>query len=246
MIKNALITGSSRGIGEAIALKLARQGINIVITYNHNKETAIKVLNKVKAYGVKVIYLKLDQSSVKNIKKAVAIIKKEFGFVNILVNNAAVAQKKPLEEITEDDWDHIIAVNLRGPFFLCQQIIPMMIKKQWGRIINISSIAALTGGVKQVHYAASKAGLINLTKSLAKLYSSKGITSNAIAPEWVATDMMIKELKLDFNKQDFSFIPVGRAAKPEEIANATAFLCSDESGYITGQTININGGLFFG
>ena len=246
MIKNAFVTGGSRGIGKAIAIALAKAGVNVAISYNKNEKDALAVLQEIKKNGVQGMVVWMDQKIPRSIYEVVAEIKKNFSPINILVNNAGMAQKKAFEEISCDDWDTMIATNLRGPFFLCQEIIPDMVKQNWGRIVNISSIGGQWGGVRQVHYAVSKAGLINFTKSLAKIYSKNGITTNAVAPEWVATDAMVKDLGYDFQKQDFSDIPVQRPGTPEEVASAVVFLCSNEASYITGQTINVNGGVYFG
>ena len=246
MIKNAFVTGGSRGIGKAIAIALAKAGVNVAISYNKNEKDALAVLQEIKKNGVQGMVVWMDQKIPRSIYEVVAEIKKNFSPINILVNNAGMAQKKAFEEISCDDWDTMIATNLRGPFILCQEVIPEMVKQNWGRIVNISSIGGQWGGVRQVHYAVSKAGLINFTKSLAKIYSKNGITTNAVAPEWVATDAMVKDLGYDFQKQDFSDIPVQRPGTPEEVASAVVFLCSNEASYITGQTINVNGGVYFG
>jgi NAD(P)-dependent dehydrogenase (short-subunit alcohol dehydrogenase family) len=171
-------------------------------------------------------------------------VRKHFGAdIEIVVNNAALIQEKPFETITDADWDRMLAVNLRGAFIVAQETLPGMIAGKWGRIINITSIGGQWGGMRQVHYAAAKAGLINLTHSLAKLYSSAGVTANAIAPGLVATDMVRKELKSKSGKEKARSIPVGRIAEPSEIGAAVKYLASEEAGYVTGHTLNINGGL---
>lgn len=245
MAKNVLVTGGNSGIGKAIAFALAKEGVRVALTYHLKKEEAISVVKEIEKMGGTAFAVQLDQKSRESIRNAVKIVREKFGAINILVNNAGIVQKKPFLEITDDDFDMVLATNLRGPFELCQEVVPDMQKQKWGRIVNISSIGGQWGGVHQVHYAASKAGLINLTRSLAKLFSKDGITSNAIAPEWIVTDAITKDLGFDINKQDFSSIPAGRAGTPEEVAGAVAFLCSDEASYITGQTINVNGGIYF-
>ncbi|HEY4521725.1 MAG TPA: 3-oxoacyl-ACP reductase family protein [Candidatus Paceibacterota bacterium] len=246
MIKNAFVTGGSRGIGKAIAVALAKAGINVVISYNKNEKDALAVLQEIKENGVQGMIVWMDQKIPLSIYNAVADIKKNFGLINILVNNAGMAQKKTFGEITVDDWDIMMATNLRGPFILCQEVIQDMVKQNWGRIVNISSVAGESGGLHQVHYAVSKAGLINLTRSLARVYSARSVTINAVAPNTVITDMTKVDLKIDFLKQDFSDIPAGRVGTLEEVASAVVFLCSDTASYITGQTINVNGGAYFG
>lgn len=245
MQKNALVTGGSRGIGKAIAIVLAKEGVRVALTYNSKKDEAMAVVKSIEQNGGKAVAIQLDQKNRKSIENAVKAVREKFGAINILVNNAGIVQKKAFTEITDDDFDMVLATNLRGPFTLAQEVIPDMLKNKWGRIVNISSIGGQWGGVHQVHYAASKAGLINLTRSLAKLFSKDGITSNAIAPEWIVTDAITKDLGFDIKKQDFSGIPVGRAGTPEEVAGTVAFLCSDEASYITGQTLNVNGGIYF-
>ena len=244
--KVALVTGGSRGIGKAIAIALAKEGINVALTYRINKEKAFSVVKEIDIENNKVICIRLDQGSRENIRRLIIEVHKKFGKINILVNNAAIAQEKPFETITDDDWDNMLKINLRGPFILCQEIIPDMIAQKWGRIINISSIGGQWGGFNQVHYAAAKAGLINLTKSLARIYSGKGITTNAISPGLVGTEMSSKELNTKSGKEKLRNIPIGRVATPEEIANIVVFLVSEKAGYITGQTINANGGMYFG
>lgn len=244
--KVALVTGGSRGIGKAIASALAKEGINVALTYRMNKEKALSVVDKIESIGNKAICLRLDQISRENIREAIEEVRGKFGKINILINNAAIAQEKPFETITDNDWNNMLKINLRGPFILCQEIIPDMIAQEWGRIINISSIGGQWGGFNQVHYAAAKAGLINLTKSLARIYSGKGITTNAISPGLVGTEMSSKELNTKSGKEKLKNIPIGRTAIPEEIAQVVVFLASEKSSYITGQTINANGGMYFG
>ncbi len=177
---------------------------------------------------------------------AISNTEKHFGSsIDILVNNAGIAQEKDLLTITEQDWQTMLNTNLGGAFRFTQEILPSMIEKKWGRIINISSIGGQWGG-NQVHYAAAKAALINFTMSLAKLYSKDGITANAIAPGLIETDMIQNEMQTPEGKEKCKNIPVGRIGTPEEVATAVLFLASKEAGYITGQTININGGMYFG
>ena len=244
--KVALVTGGSRGIGKAIAIALAKEGINVALTYIINKEKALSVVDKIESMGNKAICLRLDQKRRDNIRDAIEEVHSKFGKINILVNNAAIAQEKPFETITDDDWNNMLKINLHGPFILCQEIIPDMIAQGWGRIINISSIGGQWGGFNQVHYAAAKAGLINLTKSLARIYSGKGITTNAISPGLVGTEMSSKELNSEPGKKKVGNIPMGRVATANEIADIVSFLASDKASYITGQTINANGGMYFG
>jgi acetoacetyl-CoA reductase/3-oxoacyl-[acyl-carrier protein] reductase len=236
----ALVTGAGSGIGKAGALALLRAGCRVACGYNSNRAGAEAIA---RAYP-NAFPVKIDIVSRASVKRAVAAVRKHFGAdIDIVVNNAALMQEKPFETITDTDWDKMLAVNLRGAFIVAQETLPAMIARKWGRFINITSIGGQWGGTRQVHYAASKAGLINLTHSLAKLYSSVGITANAIAPGLVATDMIKKELKSSAGKEKARSIPVGRIAEASEIGAAIAFLASEEAGYITGQTLNTNGGL---
>ena len=162
-----------------------------------------------------------------------------------MVNNGAISQEKPFDSITDSDWESMISVNLQGPFRVIQEVIPSMVENQWGRVINIASIGGQWGGFNQVHYAAAKAGLINLTRSVAKIYSKHGITSNAISPGLVATAMAEDELSTEAGKEKVKGIPINRIGTVEEIGATVVFLSQEGSSYITGQTLNLNGGMFF-
>ena len=238
--KIALVTGAGSGIGKAAAQALLGAGYRVACGYNSNRAGAEKIQKThAGAYAVKI-----DIGSRVSVKRAIAAAARHFGRgFDIVVNNAALVQEKPFETITDADWDRMMAVNLRGAFIVTQETLPAMLGRKWGRIINITSIGGQWGGMRQVHYAAAKAGLINLTHSLARLYSGAGVTANAIAPGLVATDMIRKELKSASGKHKAAQIPAGRIAQPEEIAAAVLYLASDAAGYVTGQTLNINGGM---
>lgn len=244
--KIALVTGGSRGIGRAVAISLANSGATVALTYNTNFHLASFVVNKIIEQQGKAIAIKMNVSNREGVKDGIKNITDCFGPISILVNNAAIAQEKPFDTITDDDWDNMMAVNLRGPFICCQEVLSGMVQQRWGRIINISSIGGQWGGFNQVHYAVAKAGLINLTRSLARIYSNQGITINNVAPGLVKTDMSAAELQTPAGQEKLHAIPIGRIATPEEIANVVVFLASEESSYITGQTINVNGGMYFG
>ena len=238
--KLALVTGAGGGIGQAIALALLDAGHSVICGYNNSRAGAEQLeKDHPNAFAVKI-----DIASRASVKRALAASRKHFGRdACIIVNNAALAQEKPFESITDADWDKMLAVNLRGAFVVVQESLPAMLAKKWGRIVNITSIGGQWGGMRQVHYAAAKAGLINLTHSLAKLYSASGITANAIAPGLVETAMIAKELKSAAGKEKLRQIPVGRITQPREIGAAVVYLISEEAGSITGHTLNINGGL---
>jgi NAD(P)-dependent dehydrogenase (short-subunit alcohol dehydrogenase family) len=236
----ALVTGAGGGIGQAAALALLGAGYRVACGYNANRAGA----EKIQRVHPGALAVKIDIASRTSVKRAIAAARKHFGAdFDILINNAALVQEKPFEAITDADWDRMLAVNLRGAFIVAQEALPAMLAKKWGRIINIASIGGQWGGMRQVHYAAAKAGLINLTHSLARLYSGAGITANAIAPGLVATGMIAKELQSKAGKQKAAQIPVGRIAEPSEIAAGVLYLASDGAAYVTGQTLNINGGM---
>ena len=241
----ALVPGGSRGIGKGIAMELAKNGVSVVVTYVENKKEADLVCQNIKSMKGSCAKVQMDSKSRKSIKKAVEFTRKKFGKIDILINNAAISQEKPFESITDDDFDQMMSVNLRGPFSLAQELIPDMVTSKWGRVVNIVSIGGQWGGYNQVHYAASKAALINFTQSIAKIYSAHGITSNAISPGLVATDMTSFELNTTLGRKKVSEIPIKRLGTAKEIGAAAVYLVSDEAAYITGQTINLNGGMLF-
>ncbi len=242
----ALVTGGSRGIGKGIALSLGRLGIVVGLTYAERKNDADKVVAQIMSEGGTALAIQMQAEDRESVCQTYRTLRDAFGTVNILVNNAAIAQEKPYDTITDDDWDNMMAVNLRGPFICSQEALPDMLAQQWGRIINISSIGGQWGGVNQVHYAVSKAGLIGLTRSLAKLYSGRDVTTNAIAPGLVDTEMSADELQTEAGREKVRGIPAGRIANLSEITSVVSFLIGDDAGYITGQTLNVNGGMYFG
>jgi acetoacetyl-CoA reductase/3-oxoacyl-[acyl-carrier protein] reductase len=239
----ALVTGASGGIGQAIARSLVDTGHLVACGYNRDRSGLAELTSA--HPGARPIQVDIRERA--SIQKAIAEIRRQFGRpIDIVVNNAAIADERPFERITDADWDRVLEVNLRGAFIVTQECLPDMAEAGWGRIVNIVSIGGQWGGMRQVHYAAAKAGLINFTQSIARLYSSRGITSNAVSPGLVATAMTRNELETDEGQRKAANIPVGRVAQPEEIASSVRFLCSDEAIYITGQTLNVNGGMYFG
>jgi len=243
--KIALITGGGRGIGRAISLELGSMH-HILVGYHSNLEAANDVVDQIFKAGGTAEAINIDVSSRSSIELAASTIYSTYDHLDILVNNAGIAVEKPFLSIDDQDWDLMINTNLRGSFITTQTFIPQMVQRGWGRVVYISSIGGQWGGVNQVHYACAKAGQIVLTKSIAKMYSKFGITSNAIAPGLVDTDMIVGELATKAGKEKLATIPLGRVAQPIEVASAVKYLCSDEAAYITGQTINVNGGLYFG
>jgi NAD(P)-dependent dehydrogenase (short-subunit alcohol dehydrogenase family) len=242
----ALVTGGSRGIGRAIALALAARGHVVALSYATRVQQAREVADQIRQRGGQALAVQLVAEDRASISRAVNEVRNTFGSTAVLVNNAAIAQEKPFLDLAEADWDRMMAINLRGPFACSQEVLPDMLKHGWGRIINISSVGGQWGGVNQVHYACAKAGLNNLTRSLAKLYSAEGVTTNTVAGGLVATTMIANELETPAGKEKVRNIPVGRIAEPDEVARVVAFLASDDAAYITGQTLNVNGGMYFG
>ena len=244
--KIALVTGGSRGIGKSISIALAKSGVKVALSYKSNRGGALEVIKEINDAGGEAIDLEIQLEDRNSIKRAIKKVESTWGNISILINNAAIAQEKSFEEITEKDWDLMLKTNLRGPFICCQECLPNMRSMNWGRIINISSIGGQWGGINQVHYAASKAGLINLTKSIARLYSKDGITSNAIAIGLVMTDMSRREIESKEGKIKQENIPCGRLGIGEDIGSAVNYLVSEGGSYVTGQTLNINGGMYLG
>jgi len=236
--KVALVTGASRGIGRAIALGLAGAGADIAVNFRERETEAHEVCAEIEKLGRRAIAVRADVSRQPEVERIIGEIAASLGDVSILVNNAGISRAQKIEEITEQDFDDLIRVNLKSVFLVTQAVLPKMREAKWGRIINISSTAAQIGGVVGPHYAASKAGIIGLTHSYASNLVKEGITANAIAPALIETDMVKKDLKVTSDR-----IPVGRFGEAEEIVGAAILLA--ENAYITGQTININGGIYF-
>ena len=235
--KVALVTGGSRGIGRAIAIALAQAGADVAVNYVTHKAEAQTAAEEVCKAGRRCIAVQGDVSLAQTAADLTAIVEREFGALDILINNAGIATPRALDQITEAEWDDTIAVNLKSCFLMTQAALPSMRSRKWGRIINISSVAAQIGGVVGPHYAASKAGMLGMTRLYAHQLAKEGITANAIAPALVETDMVTSNLKARPE-----LIPVGRFGLPDEVAQVAVMLA--KNAYITGQTINVNGGWY--
>ncbi|NMB43298.1 MAG: 3-oxoacyl-[acyl-carrier-protein] reductase [Clostridiales bacterium] len=238
----ALVTGASRGIGKEIALTLASYGATVIINYNGSEGRATEVLEEIKANGGTGIVYQADVSDFNQVKQMMDDIKKQFGSIHILVNNAGITKDNLILRMSEDEFNDVIDINLKGVFNCLRNISPIMLKQRYGRIINISSIVGIHGNPGQVNYSAAKAGVIGMTKSLAKELGSRGITVNAVAPGYIDTDMT-KVLKDDLKDKIKQEIPLRRLGEAKDVAALVAFLASDNSAYITGQTIQVDGGL---
>ncbi len=237
--KIALVTGGDRGIGRAIAVALARANADVAVNYRTRQSEATETVAEIERLGRRAVAVQADVSIAADVARLVATVEAELGPVAILVNNAGVARPQPVAEITEADWDEIIAVNLKSVFLVTQAVLPKMRAARWGRIINLSSVAAQLGGVVGPHYAASKAGILGLTHSYAHLLAKEGITVNAIAPALIETEMVTGNPNA---RPDL--IPVGRFGTVDETADVAVMVA--RNGYITGQTINVNGGWYMG
>ena len=240
--KTAVVTGGSRGIGRAICLELARRGANVVFSYAGNTAAAEKTLEELKALGMEARAVQGNVADPAAAKTLIDTAVKELGGIHILVNNAGITRDGLAMAMKEEDFDAVIETNLKGAFLCMKAAIRPMMKARYGRIVNMSSVVALRGNPGQVNYCASKAGLIGMTKSLAKEMGARGITVNAVAPGYISTDMTAA-LPDAARQAMLSTIPVGRAGNPEDVAAAVAFLASEEAGYITGQVLSVDGGM---
>lgn len=240
--KVALVTGASRGIGAAVALKLASLGCDVAINYAGNTQKAEETLEAVKAYGVNA---KIYQANVANYEEVETMTKqiiKDFGHLDIIVNNAGITADNLMMRMDQESFDSVIDVNLKGTWNVCKSITRPILKQRSGVIINLSSVVGINGNVGQANYAASKAGVIGLTKSLAKEFASRNVRVNAVAPGYVKSDMTAK-LSEEITTKVLENIPLGQLGEVEDVANAVAFLVSDEARYITGQVLVVDGGM---
>ncbi len=239
--KGALITGAARGIGQAIAMTFAKEGADIVVA-DVNLETAQKTASEIEGLGRKALALEMDVTSYEKVEEGINKILDKMGKVDILVNNAGITKDNLLLRMSQAEWDAVINVNLKGTFNCIKAVSRPMVKQRSGRIISIASIIGLIGNPGQANYAASKAGIIALTKTVAKELASRNINANAVAPGFIQTEMTAK-LPEDIKKKMLEAIPLAKLGTPQDVANLCLFLASDESSYITGQTITIDGGM---
>jgi len=240
--KTAIVTGASRGIGKAIALKLAKLGANIVLNYRNSESDVLEVINEIEKIGSRAIAIKADVSDFNQCKDMIKKAVDEFTNIDILINNAGITADGLIMRMKEEDFDRVMQVNLKGAFNCVRHVSPIMVKQRSGKIINISSVVGVSGNAGQANYAASKAGVIGLTKSLAKELGGRGINVNAVAPGFIETDMTGK-LNDKVKESILNSIPLKKFGSTENVAEVVAFLSSESSQYITGQVINVDGGM---
>ncbi len=241
-VKTAIVTGGSRGLGRAVCLELAAGGANVVLCYAGNEAAAQETVRAVEALGAKALAVRCDVADAAQVDELVKAAMEAFRRIDILVNNAGITRDNLLMRMSEADFDAVIAANLKGAFLCMKAVSRLMLKQRYGRIVNLSSVVGLRGNAGQVNYAASKAGVIGMTKSLAKELASRGVTVNAVAPGFIETDMTAA-LPEAARTAAQNGIPMSRLGAPEDVAKAVGFLASDDAAYITGQVLAVDGGM---
>lgn len=242
MKQTAIVTGGSRGIGRAVAVRLAKDGMNLVINYRGNSAAAEETERMCRELGAEVLLVQGDVSRAEDCEKLAAQAKEAFGRVDVLVNNAGITRDGLLARMTEEDFRAVLDVNLVGPWNMMKAVNRIMMKQRYGRIVNLSSVTGLMGNMGQTNYAATKAGILGMTKSYAREVASRGITVNAVAPGFIDTDMT-EAMPEGAKDKIITGIPMGRTGKPEDVAEAVAFLASEQAGYITGEVLRVDGGM---
>jgi 3-oxoacyl-[acyl-carrier protein] reductase len=238
----AVVTGGGRGIGRAVALRLANEGANVAISYRSNDSTAEEVAQEIRAAGTLCEIFKGDVASPEDVDALFSGVRDSFGQIDILVNNAGLTRDNLMMRMRESEFDEVLRTNLKGTYLCTRAALRPMIRARWGRIINVSSVVGLVGNAGQANYAASKAGIIGFTKSVAREVAQRGITANVVAPGYVETELT-RSLPDDVKDQIRGQVPAGRFGKAEEVAEAIAFLAGEGAGYVTGQTLAVDGGM---
>lgn len=240
--KCALVTGASRGIGRAVALKLASEGAKVALNFAGNEDAANEVRQEIEAMGGQAILVKADVADEAAVQDMVQKTADAFGRIDILVNNAGITRDGLLARMKEEDWDAVLSTNLKGVFLTTKAVAKLMMKQRAGRIVNMASVVGVSGNAGQANYSAAKAGVIGFTKTIARELASRGVTANAVAPGFIATDMT-SVLSDKAKEAALTGIPLGRMGTPEDVAAAVLFLVSDQSSYITGQVLHVDGGM---
>ncbi len=238
----ALVTGASRGIGRAIAFRLADMGAKIGVNYNSSPKAAEEVVSQIVERGGQAIGIAGNVGSADDVQRVVSAVVHQWGRIDILVNNAGIIRDNLFLRMTEADWDAVLTTNLKGAFLCTKAVARPMLKQRWGRIVNISSVSGVIGNPGQANYSSAKAGLIALTKTTARELASRGITVNAVAPGFIATDIT-SDLAAEYRDSLIKQIPLERFGRPEDVAEMVAFLVTERASYITGQAIHVDGGL---
>ena len=241
--KNALVTGGSRGIGRAISLRLASMGAHVFINYVSNPDAAEETLQMIMDGGGSAETVAFNVADAAQAEKTVKALAKEAGSLDILVNNAGITRDGLMARMKEADWDDVLDTNLKGAFICAKAAARVMMKKRWGRIVNISSVVGFSGNAGQVNYASAKAGMQGLTKSMAREFAARNITVNSVAPGYIVTDMT-RDLSEEIQEKIKGEIPLASLGSPEDVAGAVAYLVGDDGNYVTGQTIHVNGGMY--
>ncbi|MBY0222092.1 MULTISPECIES: 3-oxoacyl-[acyl-carrier-protein] reductase [Sporosarcina] len=240
--KTAVVTGASRGIGRTVALRLASEGAKVVVNYSGSQEKAEAVVEEIRSAGGEAFAFQANVSDADQVKEMMDEAIKQFGSIDFLVNNAGITRDNLLMRMKEDEWDDVLAINLKGVFLCTKAVTRQMMRQRAGRIVNLASVVGVVGNAGQANYVAAKAGVIGLTKTTAKELAARNILVNAVAPGFITTDMT-DELGEEMKEQLLSTIPLGKLGSAEDVAGTVAFLLSDEAKYITGQTINVDGGM---
>lgn len=243
--KTALVTGGSRGIGRQVCIRLASMGAEVGVNYRSNSEAADKTISEIISHGGKAFAAPFDVSDPAALQEGIKAVTADHDGVDILVNNAGITRDGLMARMKESDWDQVLNTNLRSAFLCSKAAMKGMMKKRWGRIVNMTSVIGFLGNAGQVNYAAAKAGMIGLTKSMARELAARNVTVNCVAPGYIVTDMT-STLADDIQEAIKAQIPLGTLGQPEDVAAAVAFLASPESGYMTGQTLHVNGGMYMG